>query len=288
VAVDGTATVRSNITGNRFANNHGDGFQNGSLGAAPSAVSDTTFTGNTITGSGSTSIDGGIVFGPDGSARANISSNTITNVSVSALIINSNPASTGSADFNATVNGNTIGTLGVPNSGSVDGDGIQVKSASDGNSKISVTNNIVQNYDKNGLMLRASESNTAPSNTQLTATGNTIRQPDATNSETGILLQAGSLSTDVLTMCADVGNNTFTGPLSLAAIGDFWLSLRFVNAVMKVPNYTGTTFANRQAYFLGRNTGFVTYVEDGSQNMQNNGNPGLCTQPTAPTLPTAP
>jgi hypothetical protein len=64
--------------------------------------------------------------------------------------------------------------------------------------------------------------------------------------------------------------------------------------VMKVPNYTGTTFADRQNYFLGRNTGFnggtagFQYVEDGAQNMQNNGNPGLCTQPTAPTLPTAP
>src|SRR5207249_1820451 len=120
---------------------------------------------------------------------------------------------------------------------------------------------------------------------------------DLAHWETGILLEAGSLSTDNLTMCADVGSNTFTAPsgaYGAQVIANFWLSLRFANAVMKVPNYTGTTFTNRQNYFLGRNTGFgggtagFQYTEDGTQNMQNNGNPGLCTQPTAPTLPVAP
>jgi hypothetical protein len=293
---DGTSVMRSNITGNRFSNNHGDGFQHGSAAAAPSASSDTTFKNNTITGSGSTSIDGGIVYGPDGSARGDISNNTITSPSVSALIINSPPAGTNTADFNAIVNANTIGTSGVADSGSVDGDGLQVKSPSDGISKISVTNNIIRNYDKNGMMLRASESSNGTANTQLTATGNTISQPDTAHWETGILLQSGSLSADNMSMCADVGTNTFTPPGSYGAqvIGNFWLSLRFPNAVMKVPNYTGTTFTDRQNYFLNRNTGFnggaagFQYVEDGSQNMQNNGNPGLCTQPTPPTLPTPP
>jgi hypothetical protein len=293
---DGTSVIRSNITGNRFSNNHGDGFQHGSAAAAPNASSDTTFKNNTITGSGSTSIDGGIVYGPDGSSRGDISNNTITSPSVSALIINSPPAGAATADFNAIVNANTIGN-GTADSGSVDGDGLQVKSPSDGVSKISVTNNIIRNYDKNGMMLRASESNTGPANTQVTATGNQISLPDTAHWETGILLQSGSLSTDVMTMCADVGSNTFTAPATpygAQVIANFWLSLRFPNGVMKVPNYTGTTFTDRQNYFLNRNSGFnggtagFQYTEDGAQNMQNNGNPGLCTQPTAPTLPTAP
>jgi hypothetical protein len=282
---NGSAVMLSKITGNRFSDNHGDGFQVGSTGAAPSSSSDMTFTGNTIAGSGTTAVDGGIVFGPDGSVRGNISNNTITDVSVSALILNSNPVSTSGATFDVTANANNIGANGAE-SGSADGDGLQVKSASDGTSKILVTNNIIKSYDKNGMMLRASESN-AGGNTQLTATGNQISLPDPVHSETGILLEAGSSSLDVMTMCADVGSNTFAGPLSpLGAIGDFWLSDRFVNSVLQLPGYTGTTLANRQSYFLGRNAGFATYVEDGADNPQDHSGP--CLQPAPPTLPTGP
>jgi hypothetical protein len=286
--VDNVAQVFSNIDGNTFTQNKGEAFQVGSNAAAPSAVSHTTFTNNTIDGRAGTATDGGIVFGPDGSdVRAEISDNTITNPSVSAIVVNPNPVSTGGNAFSATVSNNIIGTDGVADSGSVDGDGIQLKSATDGTARVAITGNTIQNYDKNGLMLRASES--SGGDTQLTATGNTIRQPDATHSETGIMLEAGSSAGDTLTMCADVGSNTYSGTLSAAAIGQFWLSLRFPNSTMRAPGYTGTTFADRSAYFRGRNTGFTDYVEDGTQNMSNTSPAGsACLQPVAPTLPTAP
>src|SRR3712207_7022993 len=51
-----------------------------------------------------------------------------------------------------------------------------------------------------------------------------------------------------------------------------WLSLRFANSKLSAPGYTGTSFTDRQNYFLGRNTGFgggaAPYVEDGAQNLQ--------------------
>jgi hypothetical protein len=183
----------------------------------------------------------------------------------------------------------------VAESGSGDGDGLQVKSPSDGTSKFLVTNNKIRNFDKNGMMLRGSESSNG-ADTDITATGNQISEPDSAHSETAILLQAGSLSTDVVDVCANVGGagaaaNTFTGTLSPSIIGNFWLSLRFANAKMRAPGYSGTTFTDRQNYFLGRNTGFgggaAPYVEDGSQNLTTP-SPTSCVQPTAPTLPTAP
>jgi hypothetical protein len=294
---DANAVIRSNIDGNTFSNNHGDAIQIANVdGATDSSQQDVTINNNTITGSGSTSVDGGIVVqSADGEhLKASVTNNSITNVSVSALILNPGPNGTGSSTYDATASGNTIGANGVADSGSVDGDGIQVKSASDGDARIAVTNNIIRNYDKNGMMLRASESNQSGHSTQLTATGNQISQPDAANSETAILLEAGSSSADVLTACADVGGagalaNTFTGTLSPAIIGNFWLSLRFPNSHLQAPGYIPTgTLAGRQAYFLGRNTGFgvgvLLYVEDGTQDMASHA--GGCTQPSAPTLPT--
>jgi hypothetical protein len=298
VDTDATAVVRSNIDGNTFSNNHGDAIQIANVdGDTDNSQQDVTINNNTITGSASTSVDGGIVVqsANNEKLKASVTNNSITSVSVSALILNPGPNGISSSAYDATANNNTIGTSGVADSGSVDGDGIQVKSASDGDARIAVTNNTIRNYDKNGMMLRASESNQSGHSTQLTATGNQISQPDASNSETGMLVEAGSSSTDVLTACMDVGGagalaNTFSGTLSpTAIIGNFWLSLRFTNSVLQAPGYAPTgSLAGRQAYWFGRNTGFgggtAPYVEDGNKDMVSHA--GGCTQPVAPTLPT--
>jgi Bacterial Ig domain/Bacterial cadherin-like domain len=289
---DGTSTMNSTITNNTFSGNHGDGFQHGSLGVpnTNTSVSNTTFSNNTITGSGSTAIDAGLQYGPNGSSvKGHIANNTITDVSVSAVAINSPSGGGAGTAFDATVNNNTIGSNAGVNSGSVDGDGIQVKSPSDGTSKFLVKDNIIKGYDKNGMLLRGSES-TNGADTDITAQGNQISLPDPVHSETAILLEAGSSSGDVVDVCADVGGagalaNTFSGTLSPAIIGNFWLSLRFPNSKLKAPGYVGTTFTDRQNYFLGRNTGFsggtAPYVEDGAQNMTTP-SPANCLQPTLP------
>ncbi len=172
---DGAAVIRSKIDSNTFSNNHGDAIQISNVdGTGDTSQQDTTITTNTITGSASTSLDGGIkVDHADGEQlKANVSNNSINNTSVSALILNPGPSGTASSTYDATASGNTIGTTGVADSGSVDGDGLQVKSASDGDARLAVTNNIIKDYDKNGMMLRASESNQSGHSTQLTATGN--------------------------------------------------------------------------------------------------------------------
>ena len=203
---DTNAVIRSNITGSRFKFNKGDGFQvNSDGGGGDLSSHQHTFTGNTIEGRSGTNTDGGIVISPSGAVtRVNVSNNTITNTSVSALILNPGPASVSTAEFDAIANNNTIGTNGVADSGSVDGDGLQVKSATDGSARIAVTNNIIRNFDKNGLYLRASEAQQSASDTtQLTATGNQISQPDPAHSETAIQLTVGTSSaSDVVTACS--------------------------------------------------------------------------------------
>ncbi|HEX8084277.1 MAG TPA: tandem-95 repeat protein [Solirubrobacteraceae bacterium] len=292
---NGTSTINSTIggagVGNTFSTNKGDGIDYGSTAASPGATSNTSIKANTVTGSGATATDGGIAWTPDGNAKVNIDGNTITGVSATALSVQSSSAGGSSSTTDATVTNNIIGTAGQVNSGSDDGDGIQVVSPGDGTSKFLVKDNDIHGYDKNGMKLRGSES-TNGADTDMTVQGNDITDPDTTHAETGILLQAGSLSTDVVDVCANVGGagalaNTFSGALNFAGpgIGNFWLSLRFPNSKMRAPGYSGTTFTDRQNYFLGRNTGFsggaAPYVEDGSQNLTTP-SPASCLTPTLP------
>ena len=279
--VDGPVTVRANVDNNRFTDNKGDAVQASSSTNAPGGSSELTVTNNTIDALANVATSAGIVVGPDGNVKTNVSNNNIQNSIVSAITINPNPSTTAGHTFDGTVNNNTIGTSGVPGSGSRDGDGLQVKAASDGTNKISVTNNVIRNFDKKGMLLRASESNGG--NTQLTATGNQISQPGAALSEAGIWLQAGSSSSDVLSMCADVGSNTFSGTISPQGYGAFTLDYRFANAKMTAPNFSGTP----QTYFQNRNSGFGTWAQDGSQTIANA--PGGCSLPaTISSLPAAP
>jgi hypothetical protein len=284
----GTATMRSSITNNRFDDNKGEGIQIADE-VATGIVTDHTITGNTVDGLAGTSTDGGIVVSSDGSARVQVNTNTITNVSVSAIVLNPLGTSAGTTQ-DMTANSNTIGTAGVQQSGSSDGDGMQLKSATDGTAKVVMSNNNIRGWQGAGMRLRASES-TNGATSHLTAEGNTIRDHESGAADAAIWLQAGSGSGDVINFCADVGApaNTFIGgPVNApAGIADFVLDLRFANSVMRAPNYTGTTLTDRQNYFLGRNTGFSNFAQDGTQNMQNEAD-GACDQPTPPNAPTAP
>jgi VCBS repeat-containing protein len=301
VNAENATTIRSNISGNRFDDNKGDAYQAAANLGATNAVHDITFTANTIDGRAGTSTDAGVVISSDQNMalKANVSNNTITNTSVSALVINpccGASQSNAAAEFDAIVDANHIGN-GTANSGSDDGFGIDVSSHTDGSARIAVTNNTINNYGQMGMSLAASEGQqSGGDSTQLTATNNQISQPDSVQSWTGITATVGTSNlNDVILACMDIGGagslaNTFAGPLGPAAIANFWLSLRFVNSVLQAPGYSGTTLANRKAYFLGRNPTFGSpppdYTEDGSQNMQ--GHAGGCTQPTPPTLPVAP
>ncbi len=295
LGASGSGVIRSNITGNRFDNNKGDAFQIADA-VSTTVTSDHTFTGNTIDGTAGTATDGGIVISTDGSSRVNASNNTITGVSVSGIILNP-LGSAGGTVADMTASNNDIGTAGVQQSGSADGDGMQLKSASDGTSKIVMTNNDIFGWQGAGMRMRASETTTNAS-THLTAQANTIGDEEndgagGVAADAGIWLQAGSGAADILNMCANVGGagalaNTLTSPpVNNDAIADFVLDLRFANSTMRVPNYTGTTVTDRQNYFLGRNTGFTNFAQDGLQNMSNEAD-GACDQPNSPTLPTAP
>jgi hypothetical protein len=290
----GTAQILSNITGNRFDDNKGDAIQIADQ-VSSTVASNHTITGNTISGKPGTATDGGIVVSTDGTSHVKVDGNTVTGVSVSGIILNPD-GSASSAQFDGTASNNAIGTAGAEQSGSEDGDGMQLKSASEGQSRIAMNGNAIRGWQGAGMRMRASEATSGVSNavTQLTAQGNTIGDEEAGNADAAIWLQAGSSSTDVLSMCANVGGagglaNTFTtAPVSApAGIADFVLDLRFPNAQMRVPGYTGTTSADRQNYFLGRNGLFTNFAQDGSQNMTNEVD-GSCDQPSAPATPTAP
>ncbi len=288
---NGTATMRSLVTNNEFDQNKGDAIQYASTDTAPTSNTHATITNNVVDGrEGADSLDGGITFGPDGIVRATITGNTVTDVSVSGIILN--PFGTNNStttDINAS--NNTIGTAGVQQSGSSDGDGMQLKSPTDGTARVAMNNNQIRGWQGAGMRLRASESVAGTTaNTQLTAQGNTIRDHESGAADAAIWLQAGSSSNDVVSFCANVGGagalaNTFIGgPVNApAGIADFVLDLRFPNSKLRLPGYTGTA----SSYFLGRNTGFSNFAQDGVQNPLNEAD-GACDQPLTPLAPTAP
>ena len=293
ITAGGTATIRTSITGEPLRRQQGRRDPDRRRGRV-GLTTDHTITGNTISGKPGTSTDGGIAVSSDGSSRVNASSNDVDNVSVSGIILN--PVGTAAGTLqDMTASNNTIGTAGVQLSGSEDGDGMQLKSETDGTARVVMSSNSIRGWQGAGMRMRASET-TANGNTHLTAQGNTIGDDEVGAADAAIWLQAGSSSLDVLTMCANVGGagglaNTFTTPpvTAPAGIADFVLDYRnaFTNVFLRLPNYTGTTVTDTGNYFLGRNSGFTNFAQDGTKIPQNEAD-GTCDQPTAPNAPTAP
>lgn len=110
--------------------------------------------------------------------------------------------------FQGTVSGNTIGTVGVANSGSDAGDGIDVKTNGNGGiTRVAVLNNTIREYGQHGIALLprdASSGHTLEARVQ----GNTITNGEAVVSLDGINTTLGALNTDLVTVCLNVSGNT--------------------------------------------------------------------------------
>ena len=104
---------------------------------------------------------------------------------------------------------NTIGTNSVPDSGSMQGSGISVTVGGAGTVTTSITGNTVRQVDNEGLNVTAGESTGA---VNLTVTGNNFSVDNASpNSDFGMLVVAGAITGDTVTMCAHISGNTDTG-----------------------------------------------------------------------------
>ncbi|MEY2512568.1 MAG: hypothetical protein QOE26_3331, partial [Verrucomicrobiota bacterium] len=279
----------STITGER-----GDGFQmdlHGTMNA--DLIFGGVGHGNTLTNAigSANSLGGDINFGGGNvgdnvTSTFNISNNSINGAIQSAISIG---LGTGNHTTTGTINANTVGTVGVANSGSFGGSAIGVThSGGTGNTTVTITNNQLHQYNNEGVNLTHGGFGTGGGVMTATVTGNTISD-HGTSASQGFLLTAGTAGTpnpqDTGTVCLTLSGNTFTNSFGPGASTDMRIRDRF-DVKVGLPGYAGPSGAGSgaavQTFLSGNNSGATASVPDpslGTNNGTTNGFFGSCPPP---------
>jgi hypothetical protein len=300
----GTATVSADVTGTLINAARDVGFHVVSLGGSPTF--NVNFLNNDIVGDPANAIPASqgldILTGTSSHLKANIDNNDITFSLGKALVLNPAPDSTGTATFDATVNGNRIGNNSA-DSGSGTSNTLEVDANGSATTKVAITNNTIKHWQLNALRIDSGEKLLGPNlaaSADITVTGNSISNPDTPGNldtmQINVGLQSAATAQNV---CADYGGpatppvigsptgslvNAFGGQHGPGA-GDFDLQIseRF-NGVLRFPGYGGASTDQTaiQTYIRGRNTGSPTV------GLIDNGIDGgaACAQPTLPPVVT--
>jgi hypothetical protein len=181
-ALASAASVSLAVSGSHFADNTTVGLElvHGSGGAASFS-----FTGNT--------------FQRHGSSPINV--NRLAGAGFSAF-----------GELAGTISGNTIGTAGVPASGTaVSANGIQVQSNGKGGStRVAIMNNVIRRVGQHGIFVSAVDASSPGTTLEARVEGNDVSDLSA-GALDGINVLPGALSTDVPMVCLAVRNNVSTG-----------------------------------------------------------------------------
>ncbi|MBX9859989.1 MAG: cadherin-like domain-containing protein [Sphingomonas sp.] len=296
---NGTAVTTASITGSTFDNNRGDHFQfatNGTGGAGGSQ-NNLTFSGNTLTTSNSANIlGGGVTISPSGGDDlvAAINNNTITGT-VSGAAINLVGVSTISGgNVQATIQGNTIGTAGVANSGT-SGGALGINAEVNGNGVVTalINNNIVREISGNFGIAATARAGTGTGGTlNATITNNTVTATATAGLINGINVTAGvSTGGDRETLNAQISGNTINAGLStnirVRALSNTTASGL---ATFNLRGYTGgtTDTAAVGTYVSSQNggtTASAALLTNNTASFNNTAGGAAPTQPGTPALP---
>jgi len=209
----------------------------------------------------------------------NISGNNITGADGTAISADKNQ---GNTFFNGTIDGNTVGTPGVANSGSATGTGIFVQHAGPNATTVKVSNNTIRQINGSQAIwfLLGDDTGGGGSGTMnVTVTGNNIAEEGtAASARTGIVVQSGRVAGDTDTMCADVQSNSITNFNNRIRPNE-----RFLTS-MRVRGYTGANNDNTamQNYLTTLNPGTVNVA---SNNVSAGGPGFLNTSPAGSACP---
>ena len=185
-----SAIVTVSVTNSTFAANRGDHFQADALNSSQLSV---TFTGNTLTGGHPTALGQGVTLSVGDSALMtfNVASNSINGAVGSAIQLYQSNQTTAGTRLTGTIAGNTIGTSGVPGSGSSQGNGLGVTVNGLGTTNIAVTSNTIRQWSNlNGMQFNVGD--TGPV-LNVMVLGNTVKEPNTSAFPgEGVYLNAGS------------------------------------------------------------------------------------------------
>jgi hypothetical protein len=246
VQFEGIGTSAMNLTyqNSSLTTASGDLFQYIGDGTGGGAL---TLTGNTFTNNEPTINTGGgglaVVGGAKGAVTLDIENNTMRDSLTNALtVIKSRDNAAGTNNLTATINNNQIGVAATANSGSVEGDGMEITSFGDGNATFNVTNNTIRQYNSSGIQFVAGSGVADTGQVNLNVSGNSIANPGTNPSITllqGIRVDSGVDVSDTFNTCVAFGANSITGS-SDAANKDFRL-VASQNTVLRQPGYGGTS-----------------------------------------------
>jgi YVTN family beta-propeller protein len=271
INIGGTGTSTVNVTANSniftASRSHDFGYDTTGTGG------DVVFTNNTMsqsrpaTGPGAPATGAGNVKLTSGGSAAttmNVSGNTMTGATGNAMLF---VHDTGSGTLTGTVNNNVIGAAGTANSGSLEGDGIQLNHATGtaaSSTSVAITNNQVRQYNNFGIELASGSGGLASDagNISATVTGNTISNP-GTNANIssifqGIQLNSGTVPGQTFQWCLNMKSNSIIGSGRNGGT-DFRLRQRQATTV-RVPGYGGTAFDTAAL------TAFIQNQNDGNAN----------------------
>jgi hypothetical protein len=281
----GTGSMNATINGSTFSNNKGDHVQV-TTDNSTTVSQNVTIQGTSMSTSplGSSAIlGGGITISPGGASNVTtlISANDIQNAISNAIRVDTPSGTAGSpvtANIDATISNNSIGTAATARSGSHAGNGMSLIANGHATVDALVVGNAVRQYtNRHGISISQGDGTNATMNATLR--GNSLTNPsNALGGAGGINVRAGITSVpgmgggpDAGIMCLDIGGagasaNSITGsgnnisPTSETV--DLYVWQRF-NAKIQLPGLGGATSdAAAKTYFQSRNSaGASVYTE---------------------------
>jgi len=203
------------------------------------------FTGNTLSNNEPSIATGGggvaLIAAAKGAATMDVLNNTMSDSKTNALtIIKSRDNTAGTNNLVANVANNAIGLAGTANSGSLEGDGMEITSFGDGNATFNVTNNAVRQYNSSAFQFVAGSGVADSGQMNLNISGNSAANPGTNPSITllqGIRVDSGVDAADTFATCVSFGPNSITGS-SDAANKDFRL-VASQSTTIRQPGYAG-------------------------------------------------
>jgi hypothetical protein len=280
----GTSVVNVTVQNSFFTAARGDLVQTDRIGTG---TFDLIFTGNTLSNNHTNIVSGGggTTFSTTGGTFTyNISSNTFRDANGAALAV-----SGGNAGVTTTgkIENNTLGVVGVNNSGSISGSDIAWVMAGGGTHTTRIHNNQAFQYNNHAILVQVGDQMGNPTNANVTVTQNTANTPGTINTDfNGIHLNHGVVATDNFTSCVDIGGagllkNTVVGKGTIAPNNNDIRLRQRQSTTVHLPGYGGANNDNAavQTYLSGRNT--ITTVNASNTVPTGGGYVGgaACTQP---------
>ncbi len=255
---DGTANMTVDVVGGSFLRNRANGIQVITNGGGTMDFSTTggIFTDNNIGVNVAHNSTGTMLFA--------IGTGTYSaTASGKASPINVNLGAVASGPMTGTVSGNTI-----TNANSPTGPGIRVISngANAAVLTIQVQGNNISQIGNRGIEMIARDGNSV---INATVRSNTVTLTDPLSAD-GIRIDAGAVSTDTTTICADIAQNTST---TIGGLFGVRVRQRFAGTTFRIEGYGGgaTDMTAVQNYLSSQNNGATASADFAGAGFQNSG-----------------